>query len=437
MDRKAYKSLLKWKHSESRKPLLILGARQTGKTWLMREFGRKEYANTVYINCDSEPLMQTLFTTDYDIGRLILAFQAISGQTISDDGSTLIILDEIQEAPRAIHSLKYFCENAPQYHIMAAGSLLGVALSRQESFPVGKVDILHIYPMDFEEFMRACGKEMYCEILAKADYAMAASFAEKYIELLRQYYYVGGMPEAVEVFVTRHDLNEVRTIQQNIITAYGADMSKHTSKTETVRISQVFQSLPSQLAKENRKFIYGVAKPGARAADFEMAIQWLIDAGIVYRISRVNKVSSPLKYYEDISAFKLFLLDVGLLGCMALLPPTIILDNPLPLSEYRGMMAEQYVAQQLSSADIPLFYWSNTTSPAEIDFLHQGERHVCAIEVKASTNVRGKSISMLVKENAGTVAGIRFSLLPFCRQETLTNYPLYAVPFVAPSLSNL
>ena len=191
MDRKAYKSLLKWKHSESRKPLLILGARQTGKTWLMREFGRKEYANTVYINCDSEPLMQTLFTTDYDIGRLILAFQAISGQTISDDGSTLIILDEIQEAPRAIHSLKYFCETAPQYHIMAAGSLLGVALSRQESFPVGKVDMLHIYPMDFEEFMHACGKEMFCELLAKADYAMAASFAEKYIELLRQYYYVG------------------------------------------------------------------------------------------------------------------------------------------------------------------------------------------------------------------------------------------------------
>lgn len=291
--------------------------------------------------------------------------------------------------------------------------------------------------MDFEEFMRACGKEMYCEILAKADYAMAASFAEKYIELLRQYYYVGGMPEAVEAFVTRHDLNEVRTIQQNILTAYGADMSKHASKTEAVRISQVFQSLPSQLAKENRKFIYGVAKPGARAADFEMAIQWLIDAGIVYRIPRVNKVASPLKFYEDISAFKLFLLDVGLLGCMSSLPPTIILDNPVALSEYRGMIAEQYVAQQLSSAGIPLFYWSNATSPAEIDFLLQGERHVCAIEVKASTNVRGKSISMLTKEKPGTVAGIRFSLLPFCRQETLTNYPLYAVPFVAPSLSNL
>lgn len=427
MKRKIYNKLLEWKQSNHRKPLLLLGARQVGKTWLMKEFGRNEYENVVYINCDDEPVMRTLFSADYDINRLLLSFQAISGQPITES-STLIILDELQEAPRGIHSLKYFCEKAPGYHIIAAGSLLGVTIAQTESFPVGKVDMLHLYPMDFEEFMLAKGEEQLCNLLNLCDPSLTEPFSQKLTEQLRQYLYVGGMPEVVGNFVNNGNLEETRLLQRNIIEAYRKDISKHASKIESIRIGQVLLSLPSQLAKENKKFIYGVAKPGARAADFEIAIQWLIDAGLVYKIPRVNKVAAPLNFYEDISAFKLFLLDVGLLGCMAGVEASSIILQPDSLTEFKGMMTELYTAQQLIAGGFRLFYWSNKSTPAELDFIIESESRPIPIEVKASTNVRSRSLTQFVKDNPG-VRGIRFSLNGYIRQQPLTNYPLYLIPF--------
>lgn len=427
MDRKAYKKLLEWKNSADRKPLLLLGARQVGKTWLMKEFGKREYENVVYINCDTEPLTKELFLNDYDIRRLLLAFQAISGQMIKPE-KTLLILDEIQEAPRGLHSLKYFCENASGYHVMAAGSLLGVTLSQNESFPVGKVDMLKIYPMDFEEFLDAIGQKQLSALLSAGDYALVEPFSGKLTELLFQYYFVGGMPEVVSSFVNQNDLIKVRELQKAIIESYRNDISKHTTKTESIRIGQVIASLPSQLARENKKFLYGAAKKGARATDFELAIQWLVDAGLVYKVQRISKVALPLKFYEDLSAFKLFFLDVGLLGCMADVPAAALLIESGAMAEYRGMMTEEYVAQQLSSLGLDMYYWSNDKTPAEIDFVIQLGTEIYPIEVKASTNVRGKSIARFVKENPG-MRGLRFSLLGYRDQDWIINYPLYAVPF--------
>ncbi len=428
MYRKAYRQLLKWKTSDSRKPLLLLGARQVGKTWLMKEFGQNEYDNVVYINCDNEPLTKDLFQNDYDIRRLILGFQAISGTTITEN-STLIILDEIQETPRGLHSLKYFCENAPGYHIIAAGSLLGVTLAQNESFPVGKVDMLKIYPMDFEEFIYATGQKTLCDILSDNDNTLIDTFSSKLISLLYQYYFIGGMPEVVKSFVENNDINKARSIQESIIDAYRKDISKHTSKIESIRIGQVLSSLPSQLAKENKKFIYGVAKKGSRASDFELAIQWLVDAGLIYKVCRVSKIATPLKFYEDITAFKLFFLDVGLLCCMAKVPPTAMLVNNDSLAEYKGMVAEEYVAQQLFAAGMDLYYWSNDKTPAELDFIIQLDDDVYPIEVKASTNVRGKSIAQFVKDNPDK-KGIRFSLLGYKKQDWLINIPLYSISSV-------
>ncbi len=419
--------MLEWKASDTRKPLLLLGARQVGKTWLMKEFGREEYEDVVYINCDTEPMAQQLFLSDYDIPRILLGLQAISGKSIKEE-KTLIILDEVQEAPRGLHCLKYFCEDAPGYHVMAAGSLLGVALSHKESFPVGKVNMLKIFPMDFEEFLMGIVQNNLSDLLATHDQNLVSAFSEKLTDYLFQYYFVGGMPEAVRSFAEDKDLNIVREIQHTIIDAYRRDTIKHTSKTESVRIDQVLSSLPSQLAKENRRFIYGAAKKGGRAADFELAIQWLQDAGLVYKATRVTKIALPLKFYEEFNAFKLFFVDTGLLGCLAEVPPSIIVDKGDTLTEFKGMLTEQYVAQQLASAGYSLFYWTNDSTPAEIDFaIQQGEK-VFPIEVKASKNVRGKSIAQYIKDNPG-LTGLRFSLLDYKEQEWLTNIPLYEIPY--------
>ena len=427
MYRKAYKKMVEWKDSKTRKPLLLLGARQVGKTWLMKEFGMNEYENVVYVNCDTEPLAQQLFLSDYDIARIILGLQAISGETITE-GQTLIILDEIQEAKRGLHCLKYFCENASGYHVMAAGSLLGVALSHKESFPVGKVDMLNIYPMDFEEFLLGIRQAPLSDILSAHDQSLISTFSEKLTDYLFQYYFVGGMPEAVFSFAEHNDLNRVREIQQNIINAYRRDTIKHTSKTESVRIDQVLASIPSQLAKENKRFIYGAAKKGGRAADFEIAIQWLQDAGLVYKATRVSKIAVPLKFYEEFTAFKLFFVDTGLLGCMAEVPSSIIVDKGENLKEFKGMLTEQYVAQQLTSANFSLYYWTNDSTPAEIDFAIQKDGKAYPIEVKASRNVRGKSIAQYIKENPG-LTGLRFSLLDYKEQDWITNIPLYEIPY--------
>ncbi|MDE6394926.1 MAG: ATP-binding protein [Duncaniella sp.] len=427
MRRKLYNRLLKWKKSSSRKPLLLLGARQVGKTWLMKEFGKNEYENVVYINCDDEPLTRELFTNDYDINRLMLSFQAISGETINE-GTTLIILDELQEAPRGIHSLKYFCEKAPGYHIMAAGSLLGITIAGQESFPVGKVDMMHLYPMDFEEFLYAVGETKLSDLIRLPDGRLIEPFSNKLTDLLRQYMYIGGMPEIVKSFIDNQNLTEVRRLQSDIIEAYRKDISKHASKQESIRIGQVFSSLPSQLAKENKRFVYGVAKPGGRAAEFELAIQWLIDAGLVYKVPRVKKVALPLNFYEDLSAFKLFFLDVGLLGCMSGIDAMSLLLKPEGLTEFKGMLTEEYVCQQLVSSGFKPCYWSNDSTPAELDFIIEYKGQPLPIEVKAATNVRSRSLSQFLKNNPD-IQGARFSLAGYAEQERLINYPLYSIPY--------
>lgn len=428
MRRKLYNQLLKWKDSSTRKPLLLLGARQVGKTWLMKEFGRKEYENVVYLNCDDEPLMHAIFAADYDINRLLLSFQAISGESINE-GSTLIILDELQEAPRGVHSLKYFCEKAPDYHIMAAGSLLGVTIGGQESFPVGKVDMMQLYPMDFEEFIDANGESRLSQLLRGQDWKLIEPFNNKLTDFLRQYLYVGGMPEIVKSFIDNKNLTELRHQQTNIVEAYRRDISKHASKQESIRIGQVLSSLPSQLAKENKRFIYGVARPGGRAADFELAIQWLIDAGLVYKVPRVKKVSSPLNFYDDQSAFKLFFLDVGLLGCMSGIDAASLLLKPEGLNEFKGMLSEEYVCQQLVSSGFRPCYWSNDNSPAELDFIIETDGQPVPIEVKAATNVRSRSLTQFLKNNPD-MQGMRFSLAGYIEQDRLTNYPLYTIPYL-------
>lgn len=392
MKRKIYKQLLKWKESKDRKPLMLLGARQVGKTWIMQHFGKKEYKNVAYINCDDEPRMKQLFELDYNIDRILITIQAITGVRITP-AATLIIMDEIQEIPRGLHSLKYFCEKAPEYHIMVAGSLLGVTLGKGESFPVGKVDMLTMYPMDYEEYLDATGNENWIELLHSKDWGLIDIMKPKMTELLRQYYFVGGMPGVVSKFIENTDLQQVRTLQRDILEAYRRDISKHTSAAESTRIREVLDSLPSQLARENKKFIYGAVRKGSRAKDFELAIQWLVDAGIVYKVSRIKEPKMPLKFYEDRDAFKLFLLDCGLLACMTDASAGQMLIGDNAFTEFKGAFTEQYVLQQLLALGLKPYYWSNTKTPSEIDFIIQDSQRVIPVEVKAEENVRARSLA--------------------------------------------
>ena len=359
MYRIAMEKLLKWKESKRRKPLIIEGARQVGKTWLMKEFGRLYYTDTVYINFDSNSRMAELFASDLDTERLIMGLELYSGRKIDPD-HTLLIFDEVQEVPRALSSLKYFYENAPEYHIVCAGSLLGIALHEGTSFPVGKVDFLKLFPLSFKEFLMAAGKERYAELLSKQDYPMITSFKQTYIDALKQYYFVGGMPEAVQSFAENKDFNEVREIQKRILAAYEQDFSKHAPNEIVPKIRMLWNSIPSQLARENKKFVYGLVREGARAKDYETAILWLSDCGLVHKISRVNAGGIPLKAYEDLKAFKLFLVDVGLLGCMAGLRQRTLLDGNDLFIEFKGALTEQYVCQQLKTIeDLGVYYYTN------------------------------------------------------------------------------
>lgn len=425
MRRKIYNQLVSWKESKGRKPLMLLGARQVGKTWIMRHFGEKEYEKVAYVNCDEEPRMRQLFEVDYDINRILVALQAITGVKITP-GDTLVILDEIQEIPRGLHSLKYFCEKAPEYHVMVAGSLLGVTIGKGESFPVGKVDMLYMYPMDYTEFLHATGKGEWTEILHSDDWSLIEMMKPKMVALLRQYYYVGGMPEVVKAFVENGDLKQVRTLQNEILEAYKRDISKHTSGTESARIRQVLDSLPMQLVKENKKFIYGAIRKGARAKDFELAIQWLLDAGIIYKVNRIKEAKVPLKFYEDMDAFKLFLLDCGLLACMVDAPADQMLVDNNVFTEFKGAFTEQYVMQQLKVLGLTPFYWSSSKTSAEIDFVVQQGSRVVPIEVKAEVNVRSRSLSQFVKDNPG-LKGLRISMKGYADQEWMENIPLVAM----------
>lgn len=425
MERSIYSSLKKWKESPTRKPLILQGARQVGKTYILKEFGAREYSEVVYINCDDNNDMQNMFV-DYDVDRIIRSLSAISGVSIKPS-TTLLILDEIQEVERGLASLKYFCEKAPEYHVAVAGSLLGITLHEGTSFPVGKVDMLYMYPMDFEEFLLAMGKEQLVELLRSNSWAALTPLRGMLTELLRQYYFVGGMPEAVKAYVERGDIWEVRSIHSKIIDAYRNDMSKHAPKQQVQRINMVWNSIPSQLARDNKKFIYGALRKGARANDFEIAIQWLVDSGLVHKVHRISKPVVPLKFYEDMASFKLFLLDCGLLGALSETPPEQILIGDNVFEEYKGAFTENYVLQQLKSLPRTfVYYYSNDNSTLEIDFVVQHEAHVIPIEVKAEENLRAKSLRQFVTDNSG-LHGVRFSMSDYREQDWLTNVPLWAV----------
>ncbi|WP_278854999.1 ATP-binding protein [Leyella stercorea] len=425
MERSIYSSLKKWKESPTRKPLILQGARQVGKTYILKEFGAREYSEVVYINCDDNNDMQNMFV-DYDVDRIIRSLSAISGVSIKPS-TTLLILDEIQEVERGLASLKYFCEKASEYHVAVAGSLLGITLHEGTSFPVGKVDMLYMYPMDFEEFLLAMGKEQLVELLRSNSWAALTPLRGMLTELLRQYYFVGGMPEAVKAYVERGDIWEVRSIHSKIIDAYRNDMSKHAPKQQVQRINMVWNSIPSQLARDNKKFIYGALRKGARANDFEIAIQWLVDSGLVHKVHRISKPVVPLKFYEDMASFKLFLLDCGLLGALSETPPEQILIGDNVFEEYKGAFTENYVLQQLKSLPRTfVYYYSNDNSTLEIDFVVQHEAHVIPIEVKAEENLRAKSLRQFVTDNSG-LHGVRFSMSDYREQDWLTNVPLWAV----------
>ena len=426
MERIAMKELVSWKNRPVRKPLVIRGARQVGKTWLMKEFGKNEYSQTVYVNFESSKLLKTLFVDNFDINRIITALQIETGIQVNPE-NTLIILDEIQEAEGAITSLKYFCENAPQYHIIAAGSLLGVAMHKHTSFPVGKVEFLDLYPLNYAEFLLALDQQPLLNLLKSRDWTLIKSFKEKYIQILRQYYYIGGMPEVVLSYRTQNDFKEVRVIQKRILTAYEHDFSKHAPSDIVPRIRMLWNSIPSQLAKENKKFIYGAVKPGSRAKDYELALSWLIDCGLVHKICRVSKPGIPLKAYEDYNAFKLFIADVGLMGAMGDIDIRTLLEGNRIFEEFKGALTEQYVLQQLTSiCDLVIYYWSAERSIAEIDFLIQYSGEVIPIEVKAEENLQAKSLKTFCQKYSPQTA-IRTSMSDFRKEDWLTNLPLYAI----------
>ena len=428
MRRDAMQQLYDWKEKTTRKPLIVRGARQVGKTWLMKEFASSAYRQFAYINFEDNEVMKDVFQKDFDVERILMAIQLVTGIVV--DTETLIIFDEIQEAPRGLTALKYFQEKAPQYHVVAAGSLLGIAMHSNDSFPVGKVDFMDLYPLSFSEFLEAVGQEAFARLLAKKDWGLIAAFRSKLIDLLKQYYYVGGMPEVVNAFINHKDYAEVRQLQQTILDSYDRDFSKHAPIAEVPRIRMIWRSVPAQLAKENKKFIYGVVKEGARAKDFELAIEWLIDAGLIYKVSRVKKAGIPLSAYEDFSAFKLFLLDTGLMGAMSGLPPQALLEGNVLFSDYKGAITEQYVLQQLKSVKgLSIYYWSSDTSRGELDFLLQKDVSVIPVEVKAEENLQSKSLRFFVEKNAG-LHGVRFSMSDYRKQEWMINYPLSSVGYI-------
>lgn len=426
MYRVAIEKLYKWKESKRRKPLIIEGARQVGKTWLMKEFGKKAYADTVYINFDSNSRMAELFSSDLNTDRLIMGIEIYAGKKI-DSNNTLLIFDEVQEVPRALSSLKYFYENAPQYHIVCAGSLLGIALHGGTSFPVGKVDFLSLYPLSFKEFLIATTGERFAELLDKQDYPMITSFRQTYIDALKQYYFVGGMPEAVQSFTEEKDFNEVRKIQKRILDAYEQDFSKHAPIEIVPKIRMIWNSIPSQLAKENKKFIYGLVREGGRAKEYETAIMWLCDCGLVHRVSRVNAAGIPLKAYEDLKAFKLFIVDVGLLGCMTGLRQLTLLDVNDLFTEFKGALTEQYVCQQLKTInDLNVYYYTNDRSSCEVDFIIDNGEQIVPVEVKAEVNLKAKSLKTY-REKFNPEISVCTSMADYKKENGLVNLPLYAV----------
>lgn len=426
MERIAMHQLKQWKNKAKRKPLIVQGARQVGKTWLIKKFGREEYAQMAYINFEESKAMQKLFISDFDIPRILDAIQVETGiQVVADN--TLIVFDEIQEAEGGLTSLKYFCENAPEYHVVAAGSLLGFSIHGKHSFPVGKVEFMELYPLNFAEFLTAMNQQPLLALLQNKKWELVKTFREKFVHFLRHYYYIGGMPEVVSSFVNNNDYEEVRKIQKEILLSYDQDFSKHVPPDIVPRLRQLWDSIPSQLAKENRKFIFGLIKKGARAREYETALMWLVDCGLVYQVKRVSKPDIPLKGYEDNSAFKIYVLDVGLMAAMGDIDVKTLLEGNAIFEEFKGALTEQYVLQQLIiNEGMPIHYWSAEKATAEVDFVIQYSGKVIPIEVKAEENLKAKSLQSYCQKYNPDVA-LRISMSDYRVQDGLTNIPLFAL----------
>lgn len=426
MYRTAMDALLRWKEKINRKPLIIMGARQVGKTWLMKEFGKTHYEKTAYISFYNNKRMDDVFQADFDIKRILMNLNIESGVTITP-GDTLIILDEIQDSPKVLESLKYFCEEAPQYHVVAAGLLLGVTIHEGVSYPVGKVDLLDLYPLNFREFLYAMDEQSLADALATKDYSLIDNFSEKYLFWLKNYYYVGGMPAVVDEFRQNRDYAEVRQIQNDIVRQYEGDFGKHVDARTLPRIRLVWDSVPLQLAKENKKFFFGQIKKGARSSEYEIAIQWLVDCGLIYKVNRVNEPNMPLKAYKSMNAYKLFVLDVGLLGAMSELEAESILEGNDIFIEFKGALTEQYVLQQLiSDTRYNPYYFGTEKATFEQDFLIQKGKDIVPIEVKAGENIRSQSLKAYCDKYKPNKA-VRFSTLKYMDQGWMENIPLYAV----------
>ncbi len=426
MYRNKIEELKKWKTSKTRKPLLIRGARQVGKTWLMKEFGRKYYDKCAYINFDDNSRMNNLFNEDFNLEKIIQGLKIESGVNIEPQ-NTLIIFDEIQETPKALKALKYFCENAPEYHIISAGSLLGVAIHEGTSFPVGKVEFLDLMPLNFYEFLNALKEDELMQILKSNQFDMINVFSSKIKEYLKLYYFIGGMPEVVATYIENKDLLEVRKVQKRLLDAYEQDFSKHAPSNIVPRIRQLWNNIPTQLAKENKKFIYGLIKKGARAREYEIALSWLIDCGLVYQVNRVNNCKIPLSAYQDFSAFKLYLLDVGLLCAKSGIDDKTILEDNEIFNEFKGSLTEQYVLCQLKQCtDLNIFYWTSDSGKSEIDFLTQIGNENIPIEVKAGENLQAKSLKTFI-EKYNTKTNVRTSMSNYRKEEKLINIPLYNI----------
>lgn len=426
MKRCAMQDLIRWKNSENRKPMILKGARQVGKTWLMKEFGRLYFSKVAYITFYNNQRMKRVFDDDYDIRRIIMNINIETRMEVTPQ-DTLIIFDEIQEAPRVLESLKYFCENASEYAVIAAGSLLGVAIHEGVSFPVGKVDTLELYPMSYREFLEAMGETALADLLPQKDYRLISDFRDKYIFWLKNYYYVGGMPEIVQFFSQHKDYVRVRQMQNAILEQYEDDFGKHATSGDLARIRMVWNSIPMQLAKENKKFFFGQIKSGARMKDFEIAIEWLLDCGLIKKVYRVRKPAMPLKAYIDFSAFKLFLLDIGLLGALSELDAESILEGNSMFTEFKGALTEQYVLQQIVSDTgyIP-YYFASESATYEMDFMVQKGRDIVPVEVKAEENLQAKSLKVYCQKYMPNYA-VRISMSDYREQDWLVNIPLYAI----------